>query len=150
MVVYLSWVGNGLALEDAQSGRTVMIRTRPCSILCLQRAKVHRCLVAVKIVSIATRSTVRARMYDELASGLECLNRIYEGRMHQGSEQASPSNKRWISSRAHDGYLMSARCAPVDIGPGRCTGMRATWNAWCKRYLPMACSAREGCLVSRS
>jgi hypothetical protein len=33
-------------------------------------------LVAVKIVSIAARSTVRARTYDELASGRVCLNRI--------------------------------------------------------------------------
>ena len=76
LVMYLSWVCNGLALGDAQSGRTVMIRTPRCSILCLQKAKVNSCLVAVKIVSIAARSTVRARTYDELASGRVCLNRI--------------------------------------------------------------------------
>jgi len=44
-----------------------MIRARRCSILCLQEAKVQVHAVAVKMGFLATRSTLRASMYDELA-----------------------------------------------------------------------------------
>jgi len=58
---------NGLALGLAQDGKTVTIRARRCSILCLQEAKVQVHVVAVKTGFLATRSTLRAYMYDELA-----------------------------------------------------------------------------------
>lgn len=32
---------NGLALGDAEDGKTATIRTQRCSMLCLQKAKVH-------------------------------------------------------------------------------------------------------------
>lgn len=80
---------NGLALGDAQSGRTVTIRPMRCSILCLRKARVRDCLAAVKIVSIATRSTVRAHMYDELAFGTACLNCTLETRMQQEAHMLS-------------------------------------------------------------
>lgn len=76
---YWSGMCNGQALGDAEDGKTVTIRARRCSILYLQKAKVQVCMVAVKMeatLPLATRSTLRAYMCDELAFVTVCLSRM--------------------------------------------------------------------------
>lgn len=73
---YWSNMCNGQALGDAEDGRTVTIRVRRCSILYVQKAKVQVCTVAVKMSSLATRSTLRAYVYDELAFVNVCSSRM--------------------------------------------------------------------------
>jgi len=63
---------SGLALGDSEDGKAVTIRARRCSLLCLQKAKQEVTGLCGggegRLCSSATRSTLRACMYDELAS----------------------------------------------------------------------------------